>query len=271
MTKRFIYIILLLMSSMAIFAQFPARPNPPMAVNDLVGIFSQAELQQLETKLRNFTGETSTAIVIAVVNDLNGMDRADYTISLAHEWGVGQKGKDNGILIMIKPTGGQGQRDAFIAVGYGLEAVVPDAIANQIMNNEMIPNFKNLDYYQGVDAAVNVLMSITKGEYTADQYVGAVREKKSSGLWKFAIIVVFMLFMTFLKTGTNAYKYGRTNNMAFWAAFWLMMSSSSHSGRYNSFTGGTGGFGGGFGGGSSGGFGGFGGGGFGGGGAGGSW
>jgi uncharacterized protein len=271
MMKKNIIIVLLLLISSTIFAQFPERPNPPKAVNDLVGILSQNEVQQLESKLRSFTNETSTAIVVVVVDDLHGMDRADYTISLAHEWGVGQKGKDNGIMIMVKPTGGQGQRRAFIAVGYGLEGVVPDAVANQIMDNEMIPNFKSGNYYAGIDAAVNVLMDITRGEYTAEQYSGLVHEQSEKGLWKSVAVLIFMFLLIFFKTGVNAYQYGRANNMAFFAAFWLVMNSGSHSGSYGHFTGGTGGFGGGSGFGGGGGFGGFGGGGFGGGGAGGSW
>jgi uncharacterized protein len=269
--KKNILVVLLLLFSTVSFAQFPPRPNPPKAVNDLVGIFSAQEAQQLEQKLRTFARETSTAIVVAVVDDLHGMDPADYSISLAHKWGVGQKGKDNGILIMIQPTGGQGQRDAFIAVGYGLEGVVPDAIANQIVDNEMIPNFKNGNYYAGVDAAVDVLMGLTRGEYTAEQYTTAVENRQSDGFWSMAIFIVFMFFVMLFNMGRGAYRYGRTNNIGFWAAMLLMMNSSSRSGSYNNFTGGTGGFGGGSGFGGGGGFGGFGGGGFGGGGAGGSW
>lgn len=272
--KKNILVFLLILSSTLGFAQFPQRPNPPMAVNDFVGIFNQQELRQLETKLRAFTKETSTAIIIAVVKDLHAMDRADYAISLAHQWGVGLKGRDNGILIMIQPTGAEGQRNAFIAVGYGLEAVVPDAIANQIVNNEMIPRFKNGDYYGGVNAAIDVLMDLTRGEYTAAQYEGAIQKRKSEGFIKMLLLLAFIFFIIFLKIGRGAYQYGRTNNLGFWAAMLLMMNSGSRTGSYNHFTGGSGGFGG-FGGGSGfgggGGFGGFGGGGFGGGGAGGSW
>lgn len=274
MTKRYIYILIAVLIPFFVQSQgFPKKPNPPKAVNDLVGIFSQSEVAQLESRLREFTVETSTAIVVVVVDDLLGMDKGDYTISLAHKWGIGQEGKDNGVLIMVKPTGGQGQRHAFIAVGDGLEGVLPDIYANQIMNNEMIPNFKNGNYFQGVSEAVSVIIEIIGGEYTAEQYSGAVKKKQTSGMWRIIALVLFILLITFFRTGSQAYSYGKTNNLAFWAAFWLMMSSGSgsHGGSYNSFSGGTGGFGGGGFGGGSGGFGGFGGGGFGGGGAGGSW
>ena len=275
MIRKYLIAVFMLLG-LSLSAQFPERPNPPRAVNDFVGILSPSQANDLEQRLRSFTKETSTAIVIAIVDDLHGMDYSDFAIELAHKWGVGQKGKDNGIMIMVKPTGGKGQRRAFIAVGYGLEAVVPDAIANRIVDNEMIPYFKQGDYYKGLLSAVTVLMDLTRGEYTADQYDEKVRSKTSSNVWKFLAVILLSLVFAFFNSGRNAYHYARANNMGFWAAFFLLMSSGSHSGSYNRFTGGYGGFGGFGGGGSSGfggggGFGGFGGGGFGGGGAGGSW
>ncbi len=272
--KKILQILLLILFISPVLSaqQLPPRPNPPMAVNDYVGILSQTEKNNLESKLRDFTAKTSTAIVVVIVDNLQGMDRADYTTTLAHKWGIGQKGKDNGIMIMVKPTGGQGQRKTFIAIGYGLEHIIPDAIANRIVENEMIPNFKHGNYAKGINAAVDVIMDITYGEYTAGDY----QKKHSSqgSILPLLGIILLMIFLFSFKTGASAYTYSKTNNIGFWAAFMLMMSASnSHSGYYNSFTGGSGGFGG-FGGGSSfggGGFGGFGGGGFGGGGAGGSW
>lgn len=275
--KKILPIILLtLLFSTTILSaqQLPDRPNPPMAVNDYIGLLSQTDKANLESKLRNFTAKTSTAVVVVIVDDLLGMDRADYTTTLAHKWGVGQEGNDNGIMIMVKPSGGKGQRRTFIAVGYGLEHIIPDAIANRIVDNEMIPNFEKGNYAQGIDAAVNVIMDISYGEYTADDY--KIKNDKQGSIFPLLGIILFMIFLFTFKTGTSAYSYSKTNNIGLWAAFLLMMSSSnSHSGHYNNFTSGNGGFGGfgsggGFGGGG-GGFGGFGGGGFGGGGAGGSW
>lgn len=271
-----ILILTLLFFPIILSAQeLPERPNPPKAVNDYIGLLSQKDKVYLESKLEDFTAKTSTAVVLVIVDDLQGMDRADYTTTLAHKWGIGQKGKDNGIMIMVKPTGGSGQRRTFIAVGYGLEHIIPDAIANRIVENEMLPNFKQGNYAKGIDAAVNVIMDITYGEYTADDY--QKKHSQEGSILPLLGIVLLMIFLLAFKSGSSAYSYSRTNNIGFWAAFLLMMSASnSHSGHYNSFTGGSGGFGG-FGGGGSGfgsgggGFGGFGGGGFGGGGAGGSW
>lgn len=249
---------------------FPERPNPPQLVNDFVGIFSPEQKQFLENKLVSFNNETSTQIAVVVVDDLHGYDKGDYTIQLAQKWGIGQKGKDNGVLIMIKPTGGSGQRHGFIAIGYGLEGVIPDAIANRIVDNEMIPDFKNGNYYEGVDRAITTLIGLAKGEFTADQY-----SKKTQGsVAPLILIIIIILFAILIIPGIQAKKYASSHNMAYWLAFWMLMNSGQKrgSGSWNDFTSGSGGFGrgGGFGGGS-GGFGGFGGGSFGGGGAGGSW
>jgi uncharacterized protein len=248
--------------------EFPPRPNPPRLVNDFVGIFSAEQVASLEQKLLIFNNETSTQIAIAVVEDIGDYDKADYTIQLAQQWGIGQKGKDNGILIMIKPTGGSGQRHSFIAIGYGLEGVIPDAIANRIVDNEMLPEFKAGNYYQGVDNAVNTLMSLSRGEFTADQY----KQKTEPSFASFFIIIILIVLFIFIIPGSQARKYSQTNNVSFWLAMWMIMSAgrNSGSGSFGHFSGGSGGFGGGsgFGGG---GFGGFGGGSFGGGGAGGSW
>ncbi|MBN2745578.1 MAG: TPM domain-containing protein [Bacteroidales bacterium] len=270
----FLFLAILINLNLIASDQLPEKPNPPKLVNDFVGVLSNAQNQALEQKLVQFNNQSSTQIAIVVVDDLLGYDRAEYTIQLAEKWQIGQKGKDNGILIMIKPTGNSGQRSAFIAVGYGLEGVIPDAIANRIVENEMIPQFKNGDIYQGLENAVNTLMSLSSGEFSADEYQKA-DDKKS--IFAFFIFLIVLVVFIILVPSSQAFSYMRTHNIGYWAALWLILSSgrTSGSGTFGHFTNGTGGFGGfggggrGFGGG--GGFGGFGGGSFGGGGAGGSW
>jgi len=257
----------------------PQKPNPPKLVNDFVGIFSENDAYKLEQDLIQFNRETSTQIAIVVVDDLKGYDPSDYTTRLAEKWKIGQKGKDNGILIMIKPTGNSGERHAFIAVGYGLEGIIPDAIANRIVDNEMIPQFEIENYYSGVIKAVSVLKSLSLKEYSAADYTEkhhASSQGNGGGKSRAWFLLLVMLVFFFVKPGRSALQYSRTNNLGFWAAFWLILSSGSttNDNHWNHFHGGSGGFGGfgggGFGG-SGGGFGGFGGGSFGGGGAGGSW
>lgn len=274
--KIYFSLIILLFPFLLLADDLPDRPNPPRLVNDFVGILSESDAYRMEQELIQFNRETSTQIAVVIVDDLKGYDPSDYSIRLAQKWQIGQQGKDNGILIMIKPTGSSGQRHAFIAVGYGLEGVIPDAIANRIVDNEMIPQFKIGNYFLGVNKAVLVLKSLSLKEFSSADYDAAHPDasrgeqgKKASGLFFFALI----FFIFFIKPGISASRYARANNIGIWAALWLIMSSgrSSSNSHWTDFHGGSGGFGGGFGGGSSGGFGGFGGGSFGGGGAGGSW
>jgi uncharacterized protein len=252
---------LIFLTGFNVFSQdgIPVKPQPPRLVNDFSGILSPAEVNALEQKLLHFNDSTSTQIVVVIINDLGGDDETDFADRLGEKWGVGQKGKNNGIVILIKPTGGQGQRKVHISVGYGLEGVIPDATARKIVDNEMIPYFKKNQFYQGIDAAINILISLSKGEFTADQYNKKVSKTNTLlGLIPFIIIIVVFLII-FSNRRKGPMSPGKS--LPFWMMLGMMGSGRSSSGSWGGFSGGGGG----------GGFGGFGGGGFGGGGAGGSW
>ena len=160
----------LLLACMASAQEFPAPMQPRRLVNDFTGMFSSQETARLEQKLRRFNDTTSTQIAIAVVPSLHGYAPNDYAQRLAEQWGIGQQGKDNGILILLKPKTRDASGQVAIAVGYGLEGVVPDAIASRIIRNEVIPAFQQGAYYAGIDRATTVLMQLTGGEFTAEQY-----------------------------------------------------------------------------------------------------
>ena len=93
----------------------PDKPQPPRLVNDFASILSPQEANTLEQKLRIFNDSTSTQIVIVTINDLGGRDETDFADRLGEKWGVGQKGQNNGIIVLIKPNGGQGERKALEA------------------------------------------------------------------------------------------------------------------------------------------------------------
>lgn len=262
---RFLLLILLFLAGFAAFSadEFPARPEPPRLVNDFAGVLDAGQANALEQKLDNFARRSSTQIAVVTVKDLFGYDKADYAFKLAERWGIGQKGKNNGILILLKPKTNDGETGkVFIAVGYGLEGAVPDVIARKtIISNEMMPSFKNNDYYTGLDRATSVLISLTAGEFTADQYA-----KQSSGgsvLPGFMVLlVIFVIFMAFRRRSyNNLGSGGSAGNIL--GTLWMlnMLGGRGGGGSWNSFSGG----------GDGGGFGGFGGGSFGGGGAGGEW
>lgn len=247
-------------------AEFPTRPEPPMLVNDFAGLLSAEQTALLENKLVNFYQKTSTQIAIVTVKSISGYDPADYAVKLSEKWGIGQKGKNNGILILVKPKFANEKGEVYVAVGYGLEAVVPDAVASQaLVRGELIPAFKQNDYFTGLNRSTDVLMSLTAGEFTADQYVKSVKKKgKSGGIGGFALIMI-ILFLIFIFRRGSGNSHGIGSTQSFLGGMLLgNMLGGSHSGSWGGFSGGDSGS-------SGGGFGGFGGGSFGGGGAGGSW
>lgn len=251
-----------------VFGQdIPERPDPPRLVNDLAGVLNGNQAGQLEQELSAYARQTSTQIVIVTVPSLEGYEIADYAFQLGEKWGVGQKGKDNGVVILFKPKTAEERGQVFVAVGYGLEGVIPDAVANRdIVDHEMIPRFQQGDIYGGLVNASRVIMALANREYTPQQY----QEKVSSNVGGIPFIVLLFILVLVLAIfrGRRRY-YTGGGNLPFWLLLGSMLNSGHRSGSWGSFSGGRGFSGGSFG--SSGGFGGFGGGSFGGGGAGGSW
>ncbi len=266
--KQFIFLFLFSLFIQPVFSQdFPEPPSPPRLVNDFAGVLDATAKEQLESKLVTFARETSTQIAVVTITDLGGYDAGDYAFRLAQKWGIGQKGESNGILVLVQPKSRTLRGQAFVATGYGLEGAVPDAAANRIVNNEMIPRFKQNDYTGGINAAVDVLMELTRGEYTAEGYLA--QTEKQGGVFGGIGVIIFMTIVFYLVARGQK---GRHNSLGHNLPFWMLMSmlgsgSSRHGGSWGSFSSGSGSFGGSGGGG----FGGFGGGSFGGGGAGGSW
>lgn len=256
--KQFLFILLSFLTFNNIKAQdcLLDQPAKQDLVQDYANVIDDEDEALLRQKLQAFNDSTSTQIMVVTVTDLCGYDKAEYTYTLGERWGVGQKGKNNGIVIMVKPKEFGGRGEAFIAPGYGLEGVVPDAIAKRIVDIEMIPSFKTQNYYDGIQQATDVLMGLTSGEFTADQYA-----KPDFTKFIMPILLLVIVFgFVFISTVKRAKDYSLGHNIPFWTAFMLMNNSGrGNGGSFGNFGSGGGGFGG-FGGGS-----------FGGGGAGGSW
>ena len=266
--------LLLLFAATVVMGQVPQRPNPPRLVNDFAGVFTGRQVMEMEGVLAAFADSTSNQIVVVTMSDLKGYDKAQMAYEIGEQWGVGQAKFDNGIVILVKPKVGNSRGEVFIATGYGLEGAVTDALARQIIERQMIPHFREDDYYGGVASALNVLLPIISGEISTDEY--AAGGEGDGWIPALLFMVFFGIFVVLLAvlSGENNRNYGGGNNRggrnftatdAFILGSILGNASGSRGRSSGSFGGGS--FGGGFGGG----FGGFGGGSFGGGGAGGSW
>ena len=166
MKGRILYILLLVLGSWSLVAQdgIPPVPNPPRLVNDLTrSTLTASEMQRLEQKLLDYEDTTSTQIAILVVNTTASYELADFAQRTGESWGVGSS-QDNGLMIVVAVE----DRLANIATGYGLEGAIPDAAAYMIITDYMVPQFRNGDYYAGLDVAIDVIIGLASGEYTAE-------------------------------------------------------------------------------------------------------
>lgn len=252
-------------------------------VTDVTGTLSDAQKQDIDATIDAYKKETSNEIAILLVNTLGGEDISEVGVKVGRAWGVGDKQKNNGILILVALEDHQ----VTIQTGYGLEGAVPDIVAKGIIDTDIAPNFREGKYYEGLSAAIDSLKKHIGGEYTADRY-----EEKGAGIAPFIFFFFFVLIQFFaaIFARTKSWWAGGvvggvagiilTAIFGWWVAipilvvlgllFDFIVSRMPKTPRRGGRWGGGGGFGG-FGGGSSGGGGGFGGGSFGGGGASGGW
>jgi uncharacterized protein len=244
MTKKLLFIVLLALSS-SVFSQklFP-KPNPPQAVNDFGNFLEPFQKDALEKKIRDYNDSTSSAIVIITVPDLQGYDIAELSLKYLREWGIGTKEKNNGILILVSKA----EHKARIETGYGMEGVIPDVIAKHIIDERMVPYFKENDYYRGFDNAVDAIILAAAGEYKPETHKNSPLRFKSIGILIFIIIFV-IIGSRGGRGGGGGYMSRRGSALP-----WILGSMLGGGGSGGGFGGGGGGGGfGGFGGGSGGG------------------
>lgn len=259
------YLLVILLATPALAQQLPDPMSPPRLVNDFASVLGADENARLEQKLRAYHDSTSTQIAVVIVQDLEGYEVVDYAVRLGEKWGVGQQGSDNGIVVLVAID----DRKAAIVTGYGLEGAITDAATRRIRENQMNPNFRNGNFYKGLDEATTSIIKLASGEFTADDLEPEIPQAAF-----FIAAFIGLMFIIFIIALIAAVSRRKRNHIGkkgidFWTALWLM---SHMGGKGGGGRGGSGWGGGGFGGGSSGGgFGGFGGGSFGGGGSGGSW
>ena len=242
-------LILIFIAFLATAKKVPPAPTEYRWVQDYGNVLDADQELFLMNKLKKYFDSTSTEIVIVTENSLEGDDVFDYSYRLAQEWGLGQKGKDNGVLIYAAIRDGK----MFIQVGKGAEGAFPDIYAKRVVENQLKPNFRKGKYGKGFDEATTVIIQHLSGEFVNGTPAG---ESEGIPIWVIILVVVLLVLM-FTSGGNNGQTYthdessGRRTSHR--PPFWI------GGGGGGGFSGG-GGFGGGLGGGS-----------FGGGGAGGSW
>jgi uncharacterized protein len=257
---------LLIFSCLVTAAQnIPSPPNPPRLVNDFAHVMTADQVQELEEKLVAYDDSTSIQIAVVTVPTTGDYVIEDYALKILRDWKVGNKSTNNGLVILAAIQ----DHKVYIATGYGMEGVVPDITAKQIIEDEIIPNFKQQNYYRGFDLAADAVIKASRGEYVAPSGYNQRKKHGTGGGNILGVIIFFIIIFILISRGGGRGGGGGLFNRSGVLPFLIgnMLGGMGRSGG-----GWSGGGGGGWsGGGGGGGFGGFGGGSGGGGGAGGSW
>nr|WP_231931290.1 MULTISPECIES: TPM domain-containing protein [Bizionia] len=245
-------------------AQFtiPEMPKEQTSVYDYVGLLSATEKSALENKLIKYSDTTSTQIVVAIISSTNGENINYLGAQWGDKWGIGQAKEDNGVLILLA----RDDKKIAINTGYGVEHLLTDAMSKRIIENDIIPFFKQNDYPGGLNRGADAIFEVMTGEYNGSRPSGSSDGFPIGALFPLFIIFLFIIIsISKNKRGGGKGGSGSNKSGGFSILDAIILSNMGRGG----FGGSSGGFGGSSGGGGFGG--GFGGGGFGGGGASGGW
>ena len=186
---KFSFFLLLCQAGLA--QSIPSRPSPPRLVNDFADVLSDQEEDVLEKKLVRFADSTSTQIAIITIASLEGYTVEETAHKFLRDWGVGQKDKNNGVVILSAIQ----DRKVNIQTGLGMEGVLPDMICKRIINRYIVPAYKQKNYFEGLDNATDNIIGIVGEEYTNEE--GNSGDDVSTWVIVVAMIAFFILLTAF--------------------------------------------------------------------------
>ena len=189
-----------------------ARLQPQGYVNDFAGVLPAPQRAALETFLTEFERQTGVEIAVVAVSSVDGGEVDDFTNRLFQKWHIGKKGKDNGVMILAAIQ----DRKARIEVGYGLEGVLPDALAGRILREQMFPAFRQGRYDVGLEQAVRMVtatVAAPAGNRSSVRRDQNISDAKAGKLVFFIIFFVVVFFLQKLngrrsRYSTGFYSYG---------------------------------------------------------------
>lgn len=192
--------VLLLMTSWS-FAE-PKFPALSGRVVDGAGLLNADVKPSLEAQLAQFERDSSIQLVVVTLPDLQGYAIEDFGYQLGRHWGIGQKDKNNGVLLIVA----QKERSVRIEVGYGLEGALTDALSSNIINAVILPSFKRGQFSEGIVQGTQAIQAALKGEYQPMPEPKAKSQRNSAGLFFF--FMIFMLMMIFGGRGRGGFLPG---------------------------------------------------------------
>ncbi|HSE89959.1 MAG TPA: TPM domain-containing protein [Candidatus Binatia bacterium] len=169
---------------------------PPLRgrINDYAGLIPTDRARALEERLARFEAETGHQIAVFTIPSLKGDSLEDFSIRVAETWKIGKKGFDNGAILLVA----RDDRRLRIEVGYGLEGVMPDAIASRIIREVITPRFRSGDYAGGIEAGVDAILKITKGETLPERTRPAPGPTASQGASLITILMITAMLALFI-------------------------------------------------------------------------
>ncbi len=196
---------------------------PPLSgrVVDEAGILPQAVKERISKRLENLEKESTDQFVVVTLKSLDGYDIADYGYRLGRHWGIGQKEKDNGVLLIVAPN----DRKVRIEVGYGLEGVLTDFQCDRIIREVIIPRFKNGDYAGGIEAGTDAVISLLQNPGVPAEKSSSA-SKKSFDPFDIAFVILFLIssFIPNLPTQGSLLKSGAASGVVFLIMYLLVHS-----------------------------------------------
>lgn len=186
--------VLVLMPRAAVALDVPQLTG---RINDYAGMLSPGEKARLEQKLAGFEQEQSTQVVVLTVPALQGEDIDQFAIHVADQWKIGQKGKDNGVILILA----RAEHKVRIEVGMGLQGVLPDITAARIIRDVMRPYLQSGNFDQGVEAGIDAIIAATKGEFTATPGEGTHRPRHRDA----STFLTFLIFTGIAAMSLGAY------------------------------------------------------------------
>lgn len=248
--KRNIWLLSLIFISLSLTAL--DVPKLQGRVNDYAGVISAAEERTIENRLETLERSNGVQLAVLTVPSLEGDSLEGFTIRVAEEWQLGQKGEDNGILLFLAYQ----EKKIRIEVGYGLEGTLTDAKSGYIIREQMAPEFRSGDFAGGIEKAVIAIAGVVDGSADITQKTMQQSESRSSSVGIPFNFIIFLIILVLSSLSRRGRRRGGLWNLLFWSS---ILGGRGRGGGFGS--GGGGGFSGGGGGGFSGGGGSFGGGG----------
>jgi uncharacterized protein len=206
--RRIVFVLLLAVTAGPLFSAQSLPPAPTRYFTDYTGTVKPATAEALNAKLEQFEKDRSSQVVVAMFARMPpNAALEDYANRLFRAWKIGQERKNNGVLLLVFKE----DRKLRIEVGYGLEGVLPDALANQIIAREIAPNFKQGNYDAGLAAGVDAILLASRGEYKGTgRTVARRRSNGSPFVVPLFFIVVFGIFaMSMLRRAKRGTVYHR--------------------------------------------------------------